>query len=250
MVIPVIEVQGQSYPVNYTGWYGYEGYHAFKEGNPWGLMGEAYWIRDQVILKQNALFIRAGLNYYLPSGNRINAGFAYQYNYPYDDASLPYNWPDYRLFQQYLIRVHKPKGLWQFRFRIEERWLGRKTDVAQTTFDYYKYETSAIVMVKKSFDFGEKFYGVLYDEVWLVFNPLDRILDQNRAYAGLGMNLDKDKEWRIEIGYMHQPNFSSSVDTDNRSRLNHALRVTVTSDVPFRRLYSRKNKMMKELKKL
>ncbi|HSY62519.1 MAG TPA: DUF2490 domain-containing protein [Cytophaga sp.] len=250
ILLPVTHVIAQT-PVNYTGWYGYEGYHAFREGNPWGLMGEAYWIRDEVILKQNALFARVGLNYYLPSGNRINAGVAYQYNYPYDAASKPYNWPDYRLFQQYLIRISRPKGLWQFRFRVEERWLGRKTDPAQSTFDYYKYETSVILMAKKSFNLGEKYYAVVYDEIWLVFNPSDRILDQNRAYLGFGMNLDEKKEWRLEFGYMNQPNFTGSPDTNEKARINHALRVTLTSDIPFRRGgASKKNKFLKELKTL
>lgn len=242
IVIPIVSCTAQSYPVNYTGWYGYEGYHAFKEGKPWGLMGEAYWIRDEVVLKQNALFARVGLNYYLPSGNRINAGVAYQYNYPYDDASKPYNWPDYRLFQQYLIRIARPKGMWQFRFRIEERWLGRKTDSTQSTFDYYKYETSLIMMAKKSFKLSEKYYAVVYDEIWLVFNSSDRILDQNRAYLGFGMNLDDKKEWRLELGYMNQPNFSGSPDTNDKARMNHALRVTLTADVPLSRGASKKEK--------
>jgi hypothetical protein len=61
------------------------------------------------------------------------------------------------------------------------------------------------------------------------------MLDQNRAYAGIGMNLDKDKEWHVELGYMHQPNFDGSPETNDKSRLNHALRITLTSDAPFKR---------------
>jgi hypothetical protein len=228
-------VQAQSYPVNFTGWYGYDAYHAFKEDEPWGLWIESYWIRQDVIMKQNALFARVGLNYYLKSGNRITGGFAYQYNYPYDAASKPYEWPDYRIFQQYLIRVHKPKGLWQFRFRLEERWLGRKTDPASNAFDHYQYETSLIAMIKKSFVINETFFAVLSEEIWLLFDTPERMLDQNRLYSGIGMNLDKSKEWHLELGYMYQPNFTGSPDTDEKSRVNHALRVTLTSDAPFKR---------------
>jgi len=230
-----IRSEAQSYPVNFTGWYGYDAYHRFREGKPWGLWIESYWIRQDVILKQNALFARVGLNYYLKNGNRITGGLAYQYNYPYDDSSLPYNWPDYRIFQQYLIRLQKPKGLWQFRFRMEERWLGRKTDPIANLFDHYQYETSAIIMVKKTFTINEMLYGILYDEVWLLFDSIDRPLDQNRAFAGLGINLDKAKEWHLEIGYMHQPSFTGSPETDEKSRINHALRITLTSDAPFKK---------------
>ncbi len=232
-ILSPAQLSAQSYPVNFTGWYGYDAYHRFHEDKPWGLWIESYWIRQDVILKQNALFARVGLNHYLKNGNRITAGFAYQYNYPYDDASLPYNWPDYRIFQQYLIRLQKPKGLWQFRFRLEERWLGRKTDPQANTFDHYQYETTVAVMVKKTFEINEKLFAILYDEIWLLFSTPDRILDQNRAFAGLGINLDKEKEWHLEIGYMHQPNFNTSPETNNKSRVNNALRITLTSDAPF-----------------
>ncbi|MDI1353317.1 MAG: DUF2490 domain-containing protein [bacterium] len=224
-----------SYPINYTGWYGWDGYVAFKEGKPWGLMGEAYWIRDEVILKQNALFARLGINYYLKSGHRLNAGIAYQYNYPYDESSKPYNWPDYRLFQQFLMRFPKPKGMWQFRFRLEERWLGRKTDPTSSTFDHYQYETSLIIRAQKSFVIGPRFYAVVYDEIWLLFSTPDRPLDQNRAYVGLGTYLNSKKEWKLELGYMNQPNFTGSPDTDEKSRLNNALRITLISEAPFKR---------------
>jgi len=225
----------QTMPVNFTGWYGYNSNHNFREGNPWGLWIESYWIRQDVILEQNALFARVGLNYDLPSGNRLTGGVAYQYNYPYDEASKPYNWPDYRLFQQYLIRVPKPKGMWQFCFRIEERWLGRKNDPTSDTFDDYQYETSAVVEAKKSFVLSEKFFAVVYEEIWLLFNTSDRPLDQSRTYAGVGMNLDQSKKWHVELGYMYHPNFTGSPETTERSRVNHALRITLTSDAPFKK---------------
>ena len=180
-IFPTASTQAQSTPINYTGWYGYDSYHRFQEGKPWGLWVEAYWIRQDVITEKNAAFARLGLNYYLKSGNRITGGLAYQYNYPYDEASKPYNWPDYRLFQQYLIRVPKAKGMWQFRFRIEERWLGRKNDPASNTFDYYKYETSIIPMAKKSFILSEKFFASVYQEFWLLATTTDRLLDQTRT---------------------------------------------------------------------
>ena len=234
-LVSAMPIHAQSYPVNFTGWYGYDAYHTFKEDKPWGLWIESYWIRQDVILKQNALFARVGLNYNLKNGNRLTGGLAYQYNFPYDDASKPYNWPDYRLFQQYLIRIHKPKGLWQFRFRIEERWLGRKNDPTSNTFDYFKYETSVIAMAKKSFVINEKFYASIYQEFWFLFTTTDRLLDQSRTYGGFGMNLDKSKEWHLELGYMYQPNFAGSPDTYEKSRINNALRITLTSDAPFKR---------------
>ena len=126
--------------------------------------------------------------------------------------------------------------MWQLRLRVEERWLGRKNDPASNTFDYYKYETSVIPMIKKSFVLSDKFYAIAYEEVWLLFtDPTDRLLDQSRTYVGLGMHLDKEKEWHVELGYMYKPNFTGSPDTNEKSRINNALRITLTSDAPFKK---------------
>jgi hypothetical protein len=93
-----ISLYAQSPPVNFTGWYGYEWEHSFKEGKPWGFFGEGIIKRDEVIIKETQYFIRLGASYKLKSGNGLAGGFAYQYNFPYDAASKPYNWPDYRIW--------------------------------------------------------------------------------------------------------------------------------------------------------
>lgn len=112
VAISKIDLHAQSPPINFTGWYGYEGFHQFQEGKPWGLFGEAIIKRQDVILEEAQYFLRVGINYTLKSGNRITGGLAWQGNTPYDEVSLPYNWPDYRIWEQYMIRKPKPKGMW------------------------------------------------------------------------------------------------------------------------------------------
>ena len=121
-------LNAQSQPVNFTGWFQYEGLHTFKEGKPWGLFGEAIIKRNDIVLKEMQYFLRVGVNYNFKTGNRIAGGLAYQYNLPYDEVSQPYNWPDYRIWEQYLIRNPVKNGLWMHRFRMEQRWLGRKSN--------------------------------------------------------------------------------------------------------------------------
>ena len=48
----------QKQPVNFTGWYGYEGYHPFVEGKPWGIMVEGYAKRNQVIVEPMQCLVR------------------------------------------------------------------------------------------------------------------------------------------------------------------------------------------------
>lgn len=235
LILQHSNLYAQKTPVNFTGWYQYEGLHAFKEGKPWGLFGEAIIKRNDIILKEMQYFARVGINYNLKSGNRISGGLAYQYNLPYDEVSQPYNWPDYRIWEQYLIRKPVTNGMWIHRFRMEQRWLGRKDDPANDGFDEFKFENTFRYLIRRNFVLNQKYYAIVYDEIHLRFLTAEpeKILDQNRLFAGIGINLDKNKLWRLEMGYMYQPVFKTSVDVEGKSRVNHALRVTVATDIPF-----------------
>ena len=228
--------QAQEMPVNFTGWYGYEGYHPFEAGEPWGLFGEGYIKRnDHAILEPMQYFVRLGVNYSLRNGNRLTGGLAYQYNLPYDEASEPYSWPDYRIWEQFMIRRPGPKGMWVHRFRMEQRWLGRKDDPSESGYSEYDFENTFRYMLRRTFRFGDTLYAIAYGEVHLRLPPpdSDKLFDQNRVYLGLGINLDRKKEWRIETGYMLQQVFEPSVEATGKKRVNHVFRVSLTSDAPF-----------------
>ncbi len=226
-------------PQNATAWYGYEGYHPFEEGKPWGLMLEGYVKRDKIITEPVGVFFRVGLNYDLKNGDRITGGYAFQYNNPYDSASEPYNWPDNRIWQQYLWRrpVGKTKRsqLVQ-RFRMEQRWLGRKSPPLFDKVTDWKFENTFRYQLRFVTPLSKKVSLALYDEIHLRLPPpeAEKVLDQNRAYAGLIFYLDQKRLWRLETGYMYQSTFNSADDASGRKRINHTLRMTITSDAPFR----------------
>jgi hypothetical protein len=120
---------------------------------------------------------------------------------------------------------------------MEQRWLGRKSEPDEKGYDNYKFENTFRYMIRKTFVLSKKTYAILYDELHLRFltaNP-EKILDQNRMYAGIGIHLDKNKWWRLEAGYMYQPVFENSPDADGKERTNHALRITLISEMPFKR---------------
>lgn len=226
-------------PVNYTGWYGYEGYHPFKEGKPWGLMVEGYIKRNDVVVDPMQWFYRVGLNYQLENGNRISGGYAYQYNMPYDEVSEPYNWSDHRIWEQFIIR--KPfkvdkRGMFMHRFRMEQRWLERKNvDLNSNTTTNWKFENTFRYQFKVNIPISPKWSTSFYDEIHLRTTELDteKLFDQNRIYAGLVFYADKKREWRIEPGYMFQSTMNSLDTQDGRKRINNVFRITITSDASF-----------------
>lgn len=227
-------------PVNATGWYGYEGYHPFVEGEPWGAMLEGYIKRNDVILNELSYFARIGLNYETPKGHRITGGYAFQYNQPYDSASEPYDWWDHRLWEQVMLRHpfgERKRHMFIHRFRVEQRWLQRKESPDYDETSEWKFENTFRYMARLVIPVAESVSLAFYDEIHLRVPPpsAERILDQNRVYGGLIFYLDKRRLWRLETGYMFQSSWNSAETSDERKRMNHTLRISITSDAPFSR---------------
>jgi hypothetical protein len=226
-------------PQNATAWYGYEGYHPFVEGKPWGLMLEGYVKRNEIITEPQGLFYRAGLNYELKNGDRITGGYAYQYNNPYDSKAEPYGWSDHRIWEQYLWRRNfgkdKHTQLVQ-RFRVEHRWLQRKEAPQYDRTETWKFENTFRYQLKFNTPVSKNVSLSFYDEIHLRLSPRDeKLADQNRLYGGLIFYLDEKRLWRLETGYMLQSVLNSGDNEHGLKRTNHTLRVTITSDVPFRK---------------
>jgi hypothetical protein len=225
-------------PVNAVGWYGYEVYHPFIQGKPWGLMSEAFAMRDNIITDPMQWFFRIGLNYQLSNGNRITGGYAYQYNIPYDETSEPYSWSDHRIWEQYLVR--KPfkknkKNMWMHRFRMEQRWLQRKASPDYTKTSNWDFQNTLRYQFRVNLAIRNKWSVNLNDEIFLRAPPPEakKIVDQNWFYAGLVYYIDKKRLWRIEPGYMFQSTWNSPDDLAGRKRINHVFRLVITSDAAF-----------------
>lgn len=118
---------------------------------------------------------------------------------------------------------------------MEQRWLARKDDPVEDGFDEYKFENTFRYMLQRTFVFNPKIYGILFGEIHLrtmTFEP-EKVLDQNRLFAGVGFNLDKRKWWRIETGYMYQLIYQSSPESNGKQRVKYVFRVYLVSDIPF-----------------
>ena len=234
-------LNAQSVPNNFAAWVGFEMYLPFHEGGKWGLLLEGYAKGNDFLSQSQGTFYRIGANYYLKNGNRLGAGYAYQWNIPYDAVSLPYANPDYRIYEQFIWRIPRKNGdaaITQ-RFRMEQRWLGRKDsgDYDKDHFDYYKFENTFRYQLKYQNWFRPRWAWEVYDEIHLntiaPFNS-EHLVDQNRVYIGGVYSLDKKREIRMEVGYMHQSFWKSADTQDGKSRINHVIRFTLSTDLPMK----------------
>lgn len=232
--------QDQEKPIQNTAfWGGTEMYMPLHEDSKWGLFAEGYVKQCNFFANPMGLFWRLGGSYYLKNGNRISGGVAYQYNYSYDEAMLPYAWPDWRIWQQYMIRKQSkknPEHMWVHRLRPEERWFGRRYDDSQRQqgWDYYKFELTFRYMLRSQWYVAPRFGIAVYDEIHLRLassEPNEKLVDQNRLYGGVIFALDEKREWRIETGYMFQSVWNAADEERILVRMNHTWRVTLTADV-------------------
>jgi len=237
------DIMAQNTIHNTTFWGGTEMYLPLSEQARWGLFAEGYIKRANFFENPMGWFWRLGGTYYLKNGDRISGGLAYQYNFPYDAAMQPYGWPDWRIWQQYMIRKTGKRNsnhLWVHRFRPEERWLGRRYDSSDTHkgYDYYKFEWTFRYMIRSQWYLSKQFGLAVYDELHLRLassEPGEHLIDQNRIYGGIIYALAPDRHWRIETGYMFQSVWNAVDDPISRTRINHTWRVTITADAPLRK---------------
>ena len=224
--------------INYVGWYIYEGKHPFVKDKPWGLFVALEVQRDDIIRHKLDVETRVGLVYNLLSRYEIMGGYVFKYNYPYDEASQPYNWADHRVWEQVQWNYRwgeENRFTLTPRIRVEQRWLERK---AGANLDQISWEFQNTFRGQLRFDRALNRTVTLrfFNEVYLRAPPpdKDRLLDANVAFAGFVFNLDSNKRWRLETGYVNR-SFWHSVETqEGRKRINHTIRIALTFDAPFR----------------
>ena len=242
ILLPLITlaVSAQSeVPVNAGGAYGYEGYHPFAEGKPWGVVLEGYFVRNKILIDPASYFLRVGLNYDLKGGNRISGGYATQFTEPTDSASDPYKFPEHRIWEQFTWKRKFGSGKRQQfvqRFRMEQRWIGRKTAPAYDRITSWYFENALRYQAKFITPINKKISLNLNDEIAVRLPPPSgrKFVDSNQLYAGLIFALDQKRLWRLEAGYSLQTVFKSSSAATGLRRVNHVFSITLKSDAPFR----------------
>lgn len=226
-------------PVNAGGQFGYEGYHPFVEGRPWGVVIEGYFNRNRIIRDPASYFLRVGLNYDLGGGNRISGGYATQYTEPSDAASDPYKFPEHRIWEQFTWKRKfgeaKRHNFIQ-RFRVEQRWIGRKTAPAFDRITSWYFENALRYQAKFITPITKKISLNLNDEIAVRIPPPTgrKFVDLNQLYAGLIFPLDKKRLWRLEMGYSLQTVWRPATTASGLRRVNHIFSIVIKSDAPFK----------------
>jgi hypothetical protein len=215
---------------NYHAWFGYFGDHPVSKR--WELHLEGQWRRHDLGLKWQQLFVRPGVNFELNKKVSLTAGYAFADTFQYGDYPTSYRFPEHRVFEQVLLKQTVGKLDLQHRYRLEQRFLGTRSDPSIDSIDSSRYENRFryLARVNIPLTVDERYYIGTSNEFFVNFgkNVAENIFDQNRAYVAVGLPVAKAT--RIELGYLLQI-------VQQRSGLvfeyNHTLQVNLLSNFPF-----------------
>jgi Protein of unknown function (DUF2490) len=224
-------------PVNFAVWLSAEGNNPLRETSPWRLVTQATAKRSKGITDAQAYLLRGGLGYEFNGHQQVSAGFATEYHVPYDSASKPYKWADYRIVEEAKFPTVFAGGTKKIkqRFRLEERWQQQKSPPDLDKVTSYKFTTLFRYQFRFEHHQSDRSYSILYDEIRLRLTPTnERLFAQNRLFGGIGFSIDREKETHLEIGYMLQTVLNSDETAQRLKRVNHVLRITLISDAPLK----------------
>lgn len=193
LILGLIPVIGFSQESNLGNWFMYLGNK--KLNSNWNIHNEVQYRNYNVVGDMEQLLLRTGIGFNLsPNNNNILLGYGFirSENYVSTDQKVGNN--EHRIFQQFITRQSFNRVSLQHRYRFEQRFLENNFKLR------FRYFISVNVALSKPKIEKNTFYLSAYNEVFI--QSKENQYDRNRVYAGLGYA--KNKDFRIELGYMNQ----------------------------------------------
>ncbi len=196
---------------NSIGWYAFNA--LLKLDDKWSLAGEFQWRRENFISDPQQNLFRIGINRLVIPGVNIRAGYALAETFNYGDIPLNNLGKQFKEHRAYeMLGLNNKFGIIDnsHRFMLEQRWVGRYSDISLEKEDEYVYTNRFRYMVRaqiplKGREIADKTaYAAIYDEVFVGFgkNVNENVFDQNRL--GLLVGYRFSPKVRIEGGFLSQ----------------------------------------------
>ena len=212
---------------NTIGWYNYFG--TFKVSQKFGIHTEYQFRRAEIITKWQQSLLRVGVNYQVNPKLQLRLGYAWIETFPYGE--IPINgmgkdFTEHRVFQMATITDKFSIIDLSHRFMLEQRWVGRYSNINMSNEDEYPLLNRFRYMLRMQVPLTGKeikdksTYLIIYDEAFIGFgkNVNENIFDQNRVGILLGYRLSPST--KIESGYLNQT-LQLGREVDNRNVFQH-----------------------------
>lgn len=184
---------------------------------------DGHWRRDGLANPQQ-LLLRPGLQYALPSGVRLGAGYGYIATAPYGEVPSAAPLREQRIWQQATFGQRIGGIDVSHRLRWEQRWLASVQPDGDLTRFTYAQRGRYFVRAQRALGAWRTpdgpVRGFVWDEIFMPVGHADGRAKrlQNRVGAGLAFPISARQ--RVEVGYMHQWNRITPRETHE---INHTL---------------------------
>ncbi len=196
---------------NTIGWF--NNFTTIKFSSKWSGHLEYQWRRENFVNDWQQSLFRTGVNYQVNNKLTLRLGYAWVEIFPYGDIPLQAagkRFPEHRVFQMATITDNINRFEMSHRFMLEQRWLGRYTNVALSKPDDFLFLNRLRYMYRMQMPIGKKkiedktLYAAIYDEIFIGFgkNVNENVFDQNRLAILLGYRFNK--KFRVEGGFLQQ----------------------------------------------
>ena len=193
MVFISNNIKGQNSEENLGNWFMYFGTHKLSE--KYSLHYETQLRNYELVSNFNQLLPRVGLNYHIDKNTSLTAGYAFiptqnVFDQGWGEEMVAEN----RIWEQFILKNVVNRMKIRHRYRLEQRWvkLGEET----TYKNRARYMLSVKLPISKNED--SPLFISLYDEIFL--NISDNPFDQNRLFAALGHQFNK--QMNFQVGYL------------------------------------------------
>lgn len=190
---------------NTIGWFGV--FVTKKIDSKFSAHLEYQWRREGLVKNWMQSLSRVGVNYKMSPQVILQFGGAYIETYPYGTytlASIPKKFPEFRLYEQATFFGNIGKSTLNHRLRVEQRWIGRYTNINSKKPDMTVFVNRVRYMPRVDIPLGTKLYAGIFDEICIQFgkNVGENVFDQNRIGAVLGYKISS--KCKIEGGFINQ----------------------------------------------
>ena len=129
--------------------------------------------------------LKAGINYAV--NDQLNAQLSYTWNtiFPYGDynlSSIPKPFTEHSISEQVTVTAKMGRATLASRFRLDQKWSGRYTDINSAHTDYWLYFNKARYLGRLDIPVCKQFTASASDEIIMSFgkNVGENVFDQNR----------------------------------------------------------------------
>jgi hypothetical protein len=196
---------------NSIGWF--NNFTTLKFSAKWSGHLEYQWRRENIVKDWQQSLFRTGINYRANNKLVLRVGYAWAETFAYGNIPLQAagkRFPEHRLYEMITISDSVNRVEMSHRFLLEQRWIGRYTNVALSKPDEFLFLNRLRYMYRLQIPIGKKKiedktpYAAIYDEIFIGFgkNVNENVFDQNRLAILLGYRFTKI--FRIETGFLQQ----------------------------------------------